>query len=111
MQKVAQLAAFLAVDQPDILGLVEVTGASGIVSASGLSWKQVGRERPLVGRELLHPELAAAIATSCQVPAETWERIGERGLKMDHFIQVGGRYYQPAQRDGGYQWVRVTNST
>ena len=75
-------------------------------SASGLEWKEVGRARPAIGRELHNPkgsvggtsvDLASEIVKS--LPTETakaarlkkdvWEALGVKGLRMDHFIRAG----------------------
>eukprot|EP00964_Phaeocystis_antarctica_P152185 scaffold119983_cov57-Phaeocystis_antarctica.AAC.2 len=70
--------------------------------ASGLRWQDV-HEQPSAGVELTSTELAAALETKTEFTPEEWAAFGIADLQFDHFIKVGGTYYQPFEIPEGFR--------
>ena len=70
--------------------------------ASGLTWQHVGG-MPESGIELTSTELAAALETKSEFTTEEWAAFGIADLQFDHFIKVGGTYYQPFEIPEGFR--------
>ena len=70
--------------------------------ASGLTWQHVGG-MPKSGIELTSTELAAALETKTGFTTEEWAAFGIADLQFDHFIKVGGTYYQPFEIPEGFR--------
>ena len=67
--------------------------------ASGLKWKAVGATRPADGEDLSLPGLAAALASKTEFLPDEWASFGVRDLRMNHYVEAGSCYFQPAGRD------------
>ena len=67
--------------------------------ASGLKWKAVGAARPADGEDLSLPGLAAALASKTEFLPDEWASFGVRDLRMNHYVEAGSCYFQPAGRD------------
>tara|TARA_Y100000741_G_C18259709_1_gene560176 strand:+ start:1177 stop:2124 length:948 start_codon:yes stop_codon:yes gene_type:complete len=66
---------------------------------SGLKWRDIGSRRPLKGTELTNEELSKALQTKLEFSPVEWDAFAVRELKMEHFVEAGGRYFQPNSRD------------
>ena len=68
------------------------TDATTILSTRGLKWVDIGTVPPEIGRELVHAELAAALATKTEYTHKEFAAFGIWDLCHDHFIKVGKHY-------------------
>jgi hypothetical protein len=62
----------------------------------GLNWVKTGDVKPAKGHELKYPALAEALTRQTKFSQPEWEGFGIHGLHVDHFIQSGDSYFQPA---------------
>jgi hypothetical protein len=65
----------------------------------GLNWVKTGDVKPVKGQELKHPALAEALTRQTKFSQPEWEGFRIHGLHVDHFIQSGDSYFQPASRE------------
>ena len=64
-------------------------------SASGLVWRAPSGRRPTIGMELTNAALARALVNKLEFHPTEWESFGIAGLTTRHFIEAGGKYFQP----------------
>ena len=62
----------------------------------GLNWVKTGDVKPAKGHELKYPALAEALTRQTKFSQPEWEGFGIHSLHVDHFIQSGDSYFQPA---------------
>jgi hypothetical protein len=62
-------------------------------SLSGLKWHKTQKGKS--DDELTNAKLTEALATKTEFTQVEWDAFGIKGLNMDHFIQLGGSYFQP----------------
>ncbi len=65
----------------------------------GLNWVKTGDVKPATGHELKHPALAEALTRQTKFSQLEWEGFRIPRLHVDHFIQSGDSYFQPASRE------------
>ncbi len=69
----------------------------------GLRWQLLpDRHRPKDGSEFENDDLATAIVQGrTRFSTAEWARFGVQGLRPDHFLNAGGRFYKPVSTAGG----------
>jgi Ran GTPase-activating protein (RanGAP) involved in mRNA processing and transport len=60
--------------------------------ARSLRWEVVGAEKPLVGAEVKHESLAAAMEYTVNFSAEEWDKLQVAELTRDSYMAVGGSF-------------------
>ena len=67
---------------------------------SGLKWKDICADMPESGNELTNTELAASLQSKTDFSRDEWLKFDIKfditGLRWDHWIKSGDRYFQPA---------------
>ena len=74
-----------------------LTAAAPAPRSAGLRWEMIGASRPASGEELQHPALANSLSTKSDLTRKAFEALGVAGLRRDHYINVNGLYYRPAE--------------
>ena len=67
------------------------------LSSPGLKWNEIG-EPPTGGIEINNPGLAEALKTRSVFTKEEWKEFQVMDLSSNSYIQVGEKYYQPAEK-------------
>lgn len=65
--------------------------------ACGYKWRNVGKQPPAGGTELLDDRLASTLRRTLELPPTEWEGLDIQALRMDCFIKVDDSYFQPVQ--------------
>ncbi len=65
--------------------------------AAGLKWEKAGDSKPTQGRELSHPELAAALESKTEFTQQEWDAFGISDVRSHDFIKVGDAYFRSAE--------------
>jgi hypothetical protein len=68
------------------------TSKDGGLSASGLSWEDIGSAKPEAGTEFCNDALAAALETQVTFTRTEWDKFQVLKLSVDGYIKVGDRY-------------------
>lgn len=68
-----------------------------LVDVVGLTWTDIGTDKPKTGTELQNPELVALLQSKKNLTPEEWSDLWL--LRQDHYIKVGDNYLRPEQKD------------
>ena len=73
--------------------------AQPLLKASGLKWRNVGKQKPENGEELFNQSLASALRKKLEFKEAEWDEFEIRYLHMKHFIKLNDdSYARPAER-------------
>ena len=91
--------------------LINSSLAKQLQTPSGLRWQMLGAERPKKGEELVNAELAKALKRKRALSRhgdiffdfdkKLWNRFEMVDLRLDHFIEVEGTFFRPADSKNG----------
>jgi hypothetical protein len=69
-------------------------------AAKGLTWREVGSEKPIVGAEIENAKLAAELELKLEFTQEEWDGFEVAYLSRDSYIKAGNKYFMPREAEG-----------
>ena len=62
---------------------------------SGLNWLNIGSTKPILGPELVNPQLSEALGEKTRFTPDEWLGFNIVSLRVDHFVKSGNDYFKP----------------